>query len=416
MTINKRKLVYLKFILYICRVINKKQRNNMNFLQNLYTGKRYSTEINWEYIESIPEISCLKNCEQNPRWHSEGNVWNHTKLAYAKLEDEVFSFGYWTEYTDDDMKIIRAAVILHDIGKGVTTALGKDGNWHSYGHEIEGEKIARVLLWNEDIVVREMICSLIRYHMDPLKLFDNKNWVIKMFEIASRIPWKFLYAVKMADLLGSVQQNGGTMKEDLTKMELIKETAKTLGIWDSCDPEKYKDIIKYSKNRQIVPWKVNKDGETKVAYLLIGIPGAGKNTWIEKNLSMVENLANISRDDIRIELGYCSPGEKYVGTYEEECEVTKVYNEKLEYAINNSKCIVLNNVHNKKKYREASVKLLQEAGFRIFYIYIEAPTLEFNYKRREGQIPEETIKAMALSFEFPEPGEYDNLIIQKQTW
>jgi len=383
-----------------------------NFLQHLYVGKEYSTEINWAFVESIPEIARLKDCPQNPKWHSEGNAWVHTKLSYEKLENDVFSdFNLFYSLTDDELKIIRAAVILHDIGKGTTTSLGKDGNYHSYGHEVEGEKIARVLLWNEDLYMREMICSLIRYHMEPLRLFESKNWLTRMLEIGARVPLKLLYCVKMADLLGSVQINGGTMSEDIQKLELIKGTAIVFGIWHNAT-DKYMDAVKYSHNRGILPWKVK--GEKKCAYIMIGLPGSGKNTWIEDKLSMVDDIANISRDDIRIELGYCEPGEKYLGTDEEERMVTKVYDEKLQHAIDNSKCIVLNNVHLKKKYREASVNQFRTGGFDIFYIYVEAPTLEDNYKRRDGQISPDRIKAMALSFEWPEPSEYDELIMVKQ--
>lgn len=386
-----------------------------NFLQHVYKGKEYCTEINWDFIESIPEIACLKQCWQNPKWHYEGDAWTHTRLAYEKLEKEVFSdFNLYYSLTDDELKLIRVAVILHDIGKGVTTALGKDGNWHSYGHEFEGEKIARVLLWNEDIHQRELICSLIRYHMEPLKLFDSKNWLTKLLEISLRVPIKYLYCVKMADLLGSVQINGGTMDEDIMKLKLIKETAISLNIWNKTGKEQYENIVKYSHNRSLVPWK--RPAEVKVAYVLIGLPGAGKNTWIEKNLSMVDNLANISRDDIRVELGYCKPDEKYLGTDEEEKNVTKVYDEKLAFALKNNKCIVLNNVHLRKKYREITVNQLRSAGFEVIYVYIEAPTLEFNYQRRNGQIKEDRIKAMALSYEWPEPTEYDRLLIEKQSW
>ena len=385
-----------------------------NFLQHLYTGKKYHKEINWEFVESFPEIARLKECQQNPRWHSEGDAWAHTKLAYEKLEKEVLSkMDFWMYFNADEEKIVRSAVILHDIGKGVTTSLGKDGNWHSYGHELEGEKIARVLLWNEDFHIRETICSLIRYHMEPLRLFESKNWIPRMLEIGARVPWKYLYCVKMADLLGSVQINGGTMEEDLKKMELIKEMAISFGIWHKTNSQ-YKNVIKYSCHRNTFPWKMQ--NEKKVAYILIGLPGAGKNTWIAKNLSMVDNLGNLSRDDIRVELGFCSPDEKYLGTDEEEKMVTKVYDEKLDNFIVNCRCIVLNNVHLKKKYREVTTNKLRDAGFEIFYIYIEAPTLENNYNRRDGQIREDRIKAMALSFEWPEPSEYDELIIEKQTW
>lgn len=387
-----------------------------NFLQNLFKGIRCYGNVDWEFINSIPEFSRLHNCEQNPVWHSEGNAFKHTQLAYEKLEKEVFKdVNLYYSCSNTELFIIRIAVLLHDIGKGVTTTQGKDGKWHAYGHEIEGEKIARVLLWNEDIHKRETICALIRYHMEPLRIFDSKNWIHRMFEIGSRVPWKLLYAVKMADLLGSVQLNGGTMAQDIAKMEMIKDCAKALNIWDSVDTKKIKNLVKFGNNRNILPWKTNYD-ENKIAYVMIGLPGAGKNTVIDNDGIIPTNHVHISRDDIRIQLGYCGPDEKYLGNTEEENEVTRVYNEQFQNAIDNGNTIVLNNVHLKKKYRDASVSVLKSNGYKIVYVYVEAPTLDFNYKRRDGQIAKPRIKEMALSFEWPEATEYDELIIRKQTY
>jgi hypothetical protein len=59
--------------------------------------------------------------------------------------------------------------------------------------------------------------------------------------------------------------------------------------------------------------------------------------------------------------------------------------------------------------------MLRKAGYYIEYVYIEAPTLEDNYSRRNNQILPNRIKAMALSFEWPDTNEYDKLTIAKQT-
>ena len=52
----------------------------------------------WKKIEKIPEFAVLKKCEQNPRWHSEGNSWNHTRLVCEAMERKLKFFRYTFEF------------------------------------------------------------------------------------------------------------------------------------------------------------------------------------------------------------------------------------------------------------------------------------------------------------------------------
>ena len=158
-------------------------------------------EYKWDYIETIPEFAVLKTCEQNPKWHSEGDSMAHTKLVCQA------AINYCSDYIYDkdceyDNKILLLSALFHDIGKGVTTEF-KKGNWHAYGHETASEKITRRLLWDEDIYIRETVCSLVRWHMEPLRIAESSKYMEKIFNLKLNVNFELLLKLKRFDVLGS---------------------------------------------------------------------------------------------------------------------------------------------------------------------------------------------------------------------
>ena len=115
----------------------------------------------------------LKECEQNPKWHSEGNAFNHTLMVYNAMVEKLKDDTYYDDYKKD---ILLNAALYHDIGKSVTTKWSNEKNsWTSPYHAIEGEKLTRFILWNEDFRWREKVCSLVRNHMKPLNMFEGNR-------------------------------------------------------------------------------------------------------------------------------------------------------------------------------------------------------------------------------------------------
>ncbi len=77
----------------------------------------------------FPELKELITTEQNPVWHPEGSVWNHTMLVVneaAKLKVQA-----------KEPLMFMLAALFHDLGKAVTTTV-KDGKIISYGHDVKG--------------------------------------------------------------------------------------------------------------------------------------------------------------------------------------------------------------------------------------------------------------------------------------
>ncbi|MFM9016226.1 MAG: CCA tRNA nucleotidyltransferase [Verrucomicrobiota bacterium] len=75
-----------------------------------------------------PELHAVIGVEQDPEWHPEGDVWNHTSLCLDAFARER------TGERDEDL-IVGLAVLLHDLGKaGTTRREPHDGRLHAYGH------------------------------------------------------------------------------------------------------------------------------------------------------------------------------------------------------------------------------------------------------------------------------------------
>lgn len=108
----------------------------------------------------LPEICELANCDQDSKWHPEGNVSIHTRLLLNSLEK-------------DCSLTLALSALLHDIAKPATHII-KNGKIHSYGHEIVGEKMAEEILhrlkYSNDII--KVVCSNVRNHM---KFYTAKN-------------------------------------------------------------------------------------------------------------------------------------------------------------------------------------------------------------------------------------------------
>lgn len=84
-------------------------------------------------IHVLPEINNFHGCQQSPKWHPEGDVWNHTLLVLNNLPHNANSIMVWS-------------AIFHDVGKPTTTVLNKNKEWTAPFHEREGETITRAIL------------------------------------------------------------------------------------------------------------------------------------------------------------------------------------------------------------------------------------------------------------------------------
>ena len=165
----------------------------------------------WGIIERVfPEFGRLSLCEQEPAWHPEGDVWEHTKLAVNTMAKLIRK----NKWPLSESRLAMLATLFHDIGKPDATREIK-GKIRAIGHAEVGEKITKQTLKrlkcpNE---LTSQICSIVREHRYPPSLFkklktkeiSNRRYVGEISALLNRlknVPIEIFLAVCEADYRG----------------------------------------------------------------------------------------------------------------------------------------------------------------------------------------------------------------------
>ena len=119
--------------------------------------------------EFFPEIGALAGVEQNPKFHPEGDVFEHTMLV-------IDAAAALRERAQQPLAFMLSA-LMHDIGKIVATEVQEDGRITAYGHEVQGlglvEKQMRRLTNHQKLIA--YVLNQSELHMRPNMLAGNKS-------------------------------------------------------------------------------------------------------------------------------------------------------------------------------------------------------------------------------------------------
>lgn len=164
-------------------------------------GRRISSGLEFlrqcGQLDGYPELAALIGCEQDPRWHPEGDVWIHTLSAL----DFFAAHRSGDEYED---LVVGLAVLCHDFGKPATTK--RDGDRvRSHGHANLSVELGREFLGRmtarrdliEDVVV------LAKYHGVPREFHDNQVSAASVRRLSRKVGRiDRLVRVSLADSMG----------------------------------------------------------------------------------------------------------------------------------------------------------------------------------------------------------------------
>ena len=150
----------------------------------------------------------LKETEQSPIHHPEGNAWNHTMLVVDEAAKQ--------KNKSRDERAFMWAALLHDIGKAETTK-NKKGKITAYNHESVGADLCVKFLqeFTTDDKFIQKVKGLVRWHMQILH-------VVKDMPFADIKSMKEETDIKEVALLGFCDRMGRTNVDILKEKNNIK--------------------------------------------------------------------------------------------------------------------------------------------------------------------------------------------------
>ncbi|MBO5773314.1 MAG: AAA family ATPase, partial [Clostridia bacterium] len=324
----------------------------------------------------------------------------HTKMVVEQMVglDEYKNSGA------EDKLILFLTALLHDIAKPKRTRV-EDGRIVSVGHAVKGAVMAREFLWKviglagseEERNVREAVSFLIRYHAFPIYASKKSNAERRMLEIGANgnlckgFSLLKLYVLEKADVLGRISADKG---EQLDALEYFKMLGEDLG----CFREPYAFTSPFSQ-RAYFKGKTDWQGDSLFdstwgeVILLSGLPGTGKDTFIENNFS---NLPVVSLDAIRrrLKIDPKDPQGAVIATAQEEAK---------EY-LRKKQPFVWNATNVTSQTRGKEIDLFERYDARVRTIFLETEWTE-NLTRnssRTNSVPTVELEKMLSKLETPE--------------
>lgn len=143
------------------------------------------------------------------------------------------------------------------------------------------------------------------------------------------------------------------------------------------------------------------------AFLMVGLPGSGKSTWIKNSLPA--NIPVISRDIIRHKLGFTkSVDHKAVLSKDKEDTVTEYEMGMIHNYLAQGVDIVIDDI-NTGKYRKSMIQFLRDNGAEVIGVRMNT-SLDTCIKRRDGQISPEVMRSISKKMIPLDASEVDTIL------
>ncbi|HEX4069482.1 MAG TPA: HD domain-containing protein [Candidatus Babeliales bacterium] len=212
-----------------------RERIEEEFKKLFLLSQRPSLGIRWLYTigrlqDVLPELAATVGVEQNPQYHPEGDVFEHSMQAVDAAATIAHTYD-----NDFDKLVLLYAALCHDLGK-VTTTREVDGVIKSIGHEKESKKLTRIMLKRitHNIDIMNAVSSLVLYHMTPLQFIANNAKLPAYKRLANKLAHNvnvlMLIDLCIADKRGRNGDGCEPLTCDFPDVELFREKVLQAGV------------------------------------------------------------------------------------------------------------------------------------------------------------------------------------------
>jgi predicted kinase len=361
---------------------------------------RITENKDWASLKK--QFSWVRDMEGVPQdaiHHAEGDVEIHTQMVIQEL----LNLPEYQSLNEQDKEILFAAALMHDIEKRSTTVIENDGRITSAGHAKKGEKSVGQILYVDiytPFLIREQVAKLVRYHGLPLWIFEKPNPQKALLEASMEVNTQLLTILAKADILGRVC---GDQAELLYKIELFQAFCEEQNVWGKSkifpsDLAKFHYFQNGGESPDYEPFD-----DTFEVILMSGIPGTGKDTFIQKNF---KDLEIISLDQIRRQYGI-EPTDKSGNG-----RVVQMAKENAREFLRKKQSFVWNATNTSRQMRGQLVGLFTSYGAKVKIVYLEVPfqKLMSQNRNREYAVPDNVIQRLIERLEIPTESECHTLI------
>ncbi len=360
----------------------------------------------------LPEllVQRLKDTPQNPRYHAEGSVYNHTQLVL----DQYFQYAENHSLTQSEKLIFYWAAVLHDLGK-IEVTRWEWGRWRASGHEEAGVSIARDILMGRPEVSateRKAILELVRWHHIPLR------WGLQQRSLEDYLLLGTQVDLRMIGLFGSFDLKGRECEDKAHVLELsrqfiekiVPEVKAVLGSYKQLQ-NRYQSVGIRQKdalwaavsNREpellayLIKVKVEKvDEKIPHCVMTIGTPRAGKSHYIAEKYPHYNRIDTSAFD-------FKSP----------PSDVLLRLKRDLSLQLKGQACLVLDGTHLDENLRQNLAEHIRQQGARLHYLFFERSLSQMKVQNRISTNPMEESKLLAAhkQLHLPHPWEAHSIQI-----